>query len=120
MKIPTLLITLFFPLAAMAELPDVILMMSDDRGWEESRHNVHHPGITEQDFRGQQSFIVGDHKLVVRTRGEGEGTELFNLKDDPAETNNLAAEKPELVEELRAGMRQWQESVLHSLMGMDY
>ncbi len=82
--------------------------------------NVHHPGITEQDFRGQQSFIVGDHKLVVRTRGEGEGIELFNLKDDPAETNNLAAEKPELVEELRAGMREWQQSVLHSLMGNDY
>jgi len=82
--------------------------------------NVHHPGITEQDFRGQQSFIVGDHKLVVRTRGDGDGIELFNLKDDPAETNNLAAEKPELVEELRAGMRQWQESVLHSLMGNDY
>lgn len=82
--------------------------------------NVHHPGITEQDHRGQQSFIVGDHKLVVRTRGEGEGIELFNLKDDPAEATNLAAEKPELVEEIRAGMRAWQECVLNSLMGNDY
>jgi len=41
MKIPTLLITLFFPLAAMAKLPDVILMMSDDRGWEETGYNGH-------------------------------------------------------------------------------
>ena len=61
-------------------------------------NNVHHPGITEQDYRGQQSFIVGDHKLVVRTRDEGDGIELFNLKDDPGETTNLATEKPELVE----------------------
>lgn len=82
--------------------------------------NVHHPGITEQDYRGQQSFIVGDHKLVVRTRADGEGIELFNLGEDPGEETNLAAEKPERVEELRAGMRAWQESVLNSLMGNDY
>lgn len=82
--------------------------------------NFHHPGITEDDYGGARSFIVGDHKLVIHPRNDGERVELFNLKDDPAETTNLAADHPDLVEELHEGMRAWQESVLKSLMGEDY
>ena len=36
MKIPRLLLILFFPLAAMVKPPDIILMMSDGQVWEES------------------------------------------------------------------------------------
>lgn len=74
MKIPTLLITLLLPLSAIAKLPDIILMMSDDQGWEETGYNDH-PHV----------------KTPVLDEMAANG-----LKDDPAEANNLAAEKPEL------------------------
>jgi arylsulfatase A len=33
---------------------------------------------------------------------------LYNLKDDPGETNNLAKSKPELAAKLRGEMDEWQ------------
>lgn len=62
---------------------------------------------------------VGDWKLVLngasmtdeegpaipkrpgKRRAKGEGVELFNLKDDPSEKNNLASSNPDKVTELR-------------------
>jgi arylsulfatase A-like enzyme len=41
-------------------------------------------------------------KLVVGAR-----TELYNLKDDPSETRDLAAEQPEKTKELRAELEAW-------------
>jgi hypothetical protein len=37
--------------------------------------------------------------------------ELYNLKDDIGEQHNLAAEKPELVKELRDELNGWLKSV---------
>ena len=43
----------------------------------------------------------GDWKLVrVTAKGRGRVSELYNLKDDVGERNNLAAERPDVVEEL--------------------
>ena len=43
----------------------------------------------------------GDWKLVrVTVKGRGRVSELYNLKDDVGERNNLAAERPDVVEEL--------------------
>ena len=42
-------------------------------------------------------FRQGDFKIV---RANGEAWELYNLKDDPTEINDLAGEYPEKVEEL--------------------
>jgi arylsulfatase len=62
---------------------------------------------------GSRAIRVGDWKLVAASpslRGRGGGNaqaekepgqwELFNLADDRAETNNLAAKMPEKVREL--------------------
>ena len=65
---------------------------------------------------GSRAIRVGDWKLVaaapsLRGRGAGRGAqtedqpgdwELFNLSEDRAETNNLAAKMPEKVKELAA------------------
>jgi arylsulfatase len=49
---------------------------------------------------GNKAIRVGDWKLVA-ARNQGDETwELYNLKDDPAETNNLAAKHPDKVREL--------------------
>ena len=46
--------------------------------------------------------------------------ELFNLRNDKAENKNLAESKPAIVEQLKKDIRDWQESVLNSLMEADY
>ena len=49
----------------------------------------------------QQALISGDWKLVRRRLGKkNPTTKLFNLVKDPGETNNLATEKPEILERL--------------------
>ena len=54
---------------------------------------------------GNHAVRVGDWKLVKTSK---EPWELYNLKEDRAETNNLAAEYPEKVKEL---MKQWEAQV---------
>ncbi len=83
--------------------------------------NVRHPDIAETDFLGTRTLIEGDLKLLIQeTQAGTEKVELYDLQADPAETTNLAAKLPERVTELRAKLRQWQGSVLHSLTGADY
>jgi arylsulfatase A-like enzyme len=73
----------------------------------------------EDNFSGARTIISGDYKLVI----DGEkntGVELFDLKVDPAEENNLAQSKPEVVEQMDKQLRKWQKDVLNSLMEQDY
>jgi arylsulfatase A-like enzyme len=81
--------------------------------------NDHHPGIAEENFHGARAIILGDYKLVI-DGDKNSGIELFNLRDDSAERNNLAESQPGLVEKLKKEMRDWQASVLNSLMEADY
>lgn len=78
--------------------------------------NFHHPAITEADYGGARSLIDGDYKIVVR----GRNVELFDLKNDPAEKNNLAEIDPQRTDKLQTKLRTWQDSVLKSLTGADY
>jgi uncharacterized sulfatase len=48
----------------------------------------------------------GDWKLIVPTEGNGK-PQLFNLKDDPHEKNELAEQRPQDVERLRAALEKW-------------
>lgn len=48
----------------------------------------------------------GDWKLIEFF--EDGGTELFNMRIDPGETRNLAAEKPEIHQELYRDLKTWQ------------
>ncbi|MGM0490615.1 MAG: hypothetical protein ACQESR_28140 [Planctomycetota bacterium] len=83
--------------------------------------NVHYDEITEQDFGGARAILDGRYKLVVSARGGSESAkELFDLRDDPAEENNLIDAEPEIAKDLARQLRDWQESVLSSLTGADY
>jgi hypothetical protein len=48
-----------------------------------------------------KSVRLPPHKLIIYPAKDGPVFELFNLKDDPKEKRNLAAEKPELVQQLQ-------------------
>ena len=81
--------------------------------------NEHHSNITQENFRGARAIISGDYKLVIEG-DKNSGVELFNLRNDKAENKNLAESKPAIVEQLKKDIRDWQESVLNSLMEADY
>ncbi len=87
-------------------------------------NNYHVTAITEAHYQGARSLIEGDFKLVIHDgtgKKAGQGSvELFDLKADPAEKNNLAGQEPARVKALQAKLRDWQESVLKSLTGADY
>lgn len=50
----------------------------------------------------------------------GSGQELFDLRADPAEKNNLIKTQPAIAAELERKLRAWQQSVLTSLTEADY
>ena len=79
--------------------------------------NLHYPVVSEGDFGGQRTALGKRYKLVM---GVQTYVELFDLTNDPAETKNLAASHPELVEAMQQQLREWQQSVLESLTGADY
>ena len=81
--------------------------------------NYHHPETRETDFLGARAILTDDYKLVIDGE-KNSGTELFDLKQDVGETNNLADAHPELVVHLSTQLRRWQESVMNSLMEQDY
>ena len=81
--------------------------------------NFHHPEITVNNYRGPRAIVSENYKLVI-DGDKGTGVELFDLKEDPAESNNLAETQPEVVRQLSIQLRDWQTSVLNSLMESDY
>ena len=48
--------------------------------------------------------------FVHTSREPGINYELYDLENDPGETENLAAQKPEMVQQLSEKAEQWKES----------
>jgi arylsulfatase A-like enzyme len=83
--------------------------------------NYKYTEISENDFAGERTMMKGHYKLVVKELSTGsQGFELYDIMNDPGEEKNLADEHPEIVKEMNAELRKWQESVLNSLTGADY
>ena len=78
--------------------------------------NWRHPEVGEADYAGPRAWLAEPYKLVVHD----DSVELFDVAADPAETKDLAAEHPDIVERLQGELRDWQTSVLNSLTGADY
>ena len=83
--------------------------------------NHHHPSVTEEDFSGSRVLLGNRYKLVVQSKRGGESSsELFDLRNDPGETKNLAESQPEIAADMQSELRDWQQSVLKSLTAADY
>jgi arylsulfatase A-like enzyme len=78
------------------------------------------PYPTDQ-FPGHAAWIDGDWKLHrIAVRNGNPKWELYNLADDAAEKNNLAASEEKRVEQMRGELEKWLASVVRSLNGEDY
>lgn len=83
--------------------------------------NYRQPPLNDADYLGARAIIDGHFKLVIHELKKGDARiELFDLRADAAEKNNLLVHQPDLAEKLRTQLRAWQDSVLHSLSGGDY
>ena len=83
--------------------------------------NNRHTTITAADHLGPRAIIDGDFKLVIHEQKAGKPKrELFDLKTDPAEKNDVLAKHGTIADGLETQLRDWQQSVLHSLTGADY
>jgi len=86
----------FFPLLKGAKTHETLL------AW-------HYPHHTNQGETPYSAYRKGNWKLIYRY--ETETYELFNIKEDIGEENNLIEKMPEKAEELKSLMREWlQES----------
>ena len=57
-------------------------------------------GAADDAFEGElRSVVVGDHRLILRPDGR---SELYDVRDDPGETRDLAETEPDRVRELTA------------------
>jgi arylsulfatase A-like enzyme len=83
--------------------------------------NYRHPAPSDADYLGPRAIIDGRFKLVIHEDKAGEpARELFDLDSDAAETTDLSARQSLVADRLQAQLRDWQQSVLHSLTGADY
>jgi arylsulfatase A-like enzyme len=83
--------------------------------------NYRHPAITEADYLGPRAIIDARFKLVIHEHTtDGPRRELFDLEADPAERENVIEQNPTVANQLQTRLREWQDSVLHSLIGADY
>jgi hypothetical protein len=69
---------------------------------------------------GPPKKIYGESSEILIDGDKNTGVELFNLRNDSAESNNLAGSQSVMVEKLKKEMRDWQASALNSLMEADY
>lgn len=64
------------------------------------------------------AYIDGDYKICIPNKGAD--MMLFDLKNDPGETNNLALNQPELLKKMRDDLEKVKESWKASREGKDY
>ena len=66
--------------------------------------------IIGYELGGNKALFQSDYKLVYnRFRGQEPQWQLFNIRADPGETQNLASAKPQLFVELKAAYAVWAE-----------
>ncbi len=83
--------------------------------------NYHYPEIHQEDFGGPRAVLDGRYKLVIDGGQKRDPPrQLFDLQEDPAETQNLIDAHPEIARRLEQHLQSWQQSVLESLTGADY
>ena len=69
----------------------------------------HYPHYGNQGGTPGSSIRMGDYKLIHFF--EDDHVELYNLREDISEENDLSDEQPELAEKMRKRLADWRESI---------
>lgn len=62
-------------------------------------------------YNNQRAVRDGDWKLVITKKSNKDDIELFNLKTDPSEANNLASQKTSILQKLLRDLTEWEKDV---------
>ncbi len=62
-------------------------------------------------FNNQRAVRLNDWKLVTTKTQDRLNIELFNLRDDLGETNNLASQRPRLTKDMQQYLKTWEKEV---------
>ena len=72
-------------------------------------------------FRHTSRLAMIDNEFkIVKPNGKSDRLELYNLADDPAETNDLSQSETQVFARLKARLQAWNASVDSSVLGRDY
>jgi arylsulfatase A-like enzyme len=66
--------------------------------------------VSESPFFGRRIAVASGHHRLVYTVA-GEGRELYSYREDPLEQSDIAAERPDVADELVAAAQRWQTLV---------
>lgn len=78
------------------------------------------PTFDKRDLRGHAAWNAWPWKLHRIQQGKNVRFELYQLIDDPMETNDLSDQQSQRVAEMKQDLTTWQRSVLDSWSGKDY
>jgi len=64
------------------------------------------------------SWVTQEFKIISTDKGKT--FELYNLLEDPSETENIISENSDMADEMKAELLAWVESCKQSEQGADY
>jgi len=71
-------------------------------------------------FESKNQVSLTDNRYKIYSNDKGKTYMLFDLIEDPGETKDLAAEKPQILQSMKATLVKWRKSCRESLAGKDY
>jgi len=71
-------------------------------------------------FESKNQIAIEDKRYKIISRDHGKTYMLFDVIEDPGESRDLAAEKPEIVKAMRVILDAWRASCKDSRAGKDY
>ncbi len=119
---PASTMDIFPTIAEILNLPDTVFLKPIDgislyplfKGKQEKRE-------TPIYFRHGSECALVDNEMKLHTNKlNREEFELFNLKEDPSETNDMAKANPELFGQMKTRFIEWSATVDASVEGRDY
>ncbi len=71
-------------------------------------------------FESGSQVSLTDNRYKIYSKNKGKTYMLFDLIEDPGEKKDLAAEKPQILQSMKATLTKWRNSCKDSLAGKDY
>jgi len=71
-------------------------------------------------FESGSQISLTDNRYKLYSKNKGKTYMLFDLIEDPGETKDRAAERPEILRSMKTTLQIWRNSCEDSIAGKDY